>query len=315
LLEKKFITLDGANLSLAYTQHFPTLTQLISSPVTFGFSKIGSVDSLSLSIGIWLWMCLLFFVAHKLSRLWNLALPTYFDATILTAIFALIVFQLSVTTIIWEHLPFASFIQFPWRLQLLLSVVSAGLGRYWDRWPTFMKVFLGLIVVIQMLIMARVHPIDRFHRTNVDYMAFSQTTTTQHENMPKTFTFTDIGNWQPTPSILSGSARTSVTRWSGSNRTYTVEVITPTIITEPTMYFPGWKTTVTALPSMEHFQANYLNSEAIQGRIAYQLEPGNYIIRTKFTEQTTARLIGDTISLISIFCIFVWFYKTYSTST
>jgi hypothetical protein len=311
LVEKKFITLDGVDLSTSFSTHFPTLQQLVSSPLSFGFSQIGSIDSLSLGAGMWLWLCLVLLLGYAMAGVWRkqeLPKLVSIDTTLLVA--ALLLFQLSWTTPIWQVIPFAQFIQFPWRLLLLLSILSASLFTRWQHWPYSMKWLIGLVLCIQSILILRVVPVDRFHRTTEDYMAFSQTTTTQNENMPKTFTFQEIANWQPTPTVLNGSATFQVKRWTGSSRTYQVEAITAATIIEPTMNFPGWQTRVVLLAgessTKKEYQTEYVDSESIGGRIAYSLEPGSYLVYTRFTEWTTARVLGDTATLAGLGLAFVW---------
>ena len=51
LAEKQYIVLDNVNLSSAFARHFPTLGQLLTSPLSFGFSYASPVDTMSFAVG------------------------------------------------------------------------------------------------------------------------------------------------------------------------------------------------------------------------------------------------------------------------
>ncbi len=120
--------------------------------------------------------------------------------------------------------------------------------------------------------------------------------------MPFTFRYLLIADWQPSPSIFSGEAEIAkVEYWNGSDRLYRVNVVTPTVLVEPTMYFLGWETQIrNVVTSSDSFKnVTYIDSDEIQGRIAYRLEPGIYQVRTRFTQNTPARHIGNASFLIT----------------
>jgi hypothetical protein len=50
----------------------------------------------------------------------------------------------------------------------------------------------------------------------------------------------------------------------------------------------------------------YQHSPAIAGRIAFSLPAGEYQVTTRFTQNTPARLAGNTISLITILTFAGW---------
>jgi hypothetical protein len=117
----------------------------------------------------------------------------------------LILFQLEITLPIWRIIPLASFIQFPWRLSLFLSVLGAGVGAIlWTKINKKLRWLLLGLLSLQLLSFSKLKPVDYFHRDNVDYDAFSQSTTTNNENLPRDFSYLDIADWQPTPKMIQG---------------------------------------------------------------------------------------------------------------
>ena len=177
------------------------------------------------------------------------------------------------------------------------------------------KPFLTILVVVtfsQLLVILHARPADRFHKTNEDYQAFTMTTSTQNENLPRTFEYMNIADWKPSPSVLTGEANIEVVNWRGSSRSYTLDVTEKSIITEPTMNFAGWETTIEN--QSEKQTITYTNSEEIAGRIAYEIEPGQYTVSSRFTQHTWPRLVGNSVTLATVLFLFgVYSYFIFTT--
>ncbi len=286
LAEKNQIVLDNANLNIDFLTHFPTLKELLLAPLEFGFSRVGSVDDLSFSLGlvqilIIVLSFILLFINQKFAQK---------NKFLIILILACLVFQLSLTQKIWQVLPLVSFIQFPWRLTLFISILILPLAaQLWQ----FNKIRLILLflLLIQIINLSRLKPADQFHYQKVDYEAFSQTTSTQNENLAKTFKYQNFADWQPTAKILNGEGEIKINYWFGSKREYQLHLTTDATIIEPSMNYLGWQTWA------NQQKISYFDNEQIAGRIAYQLKAGDYLIKTKFTQQTPARLIGNFVSL------------------
>ena len=308
--EKNLVTVGEVGLVSSFTSHFPTLKQLIVSPLSFGFSQPGSIDSLSFSLGLIQIVLLLISSIMIFKALISKALrqrKTLNNSLRLLSILVasclwLVIFQLKLTKPIWELIPLVSFIQFPWRLSLFLGVFWAGIGALiWTLAKTNLKLVLIGLLIIQFISYLKAKPVDYFHRTNVDYDAFSQSTTTKNENLPKSFTYLEIADWQPRPVVLTGDVQVKVDYWTGSDRQYTIIAHTPAVIVEPTMYFAGWQTVADF--NGEQKQLTYVDNEQIQGRIGYELEAvGTYELRSEFTQRTWPRMVGNAVSVVSIVC-------------
>ncbi|NCN82810.1 MAG: hypothetical protein GW947_02475 [Candidatus Pacebacteria bacterium] len=296
LAEMSSVVVGDASLVSEFSAHFVTLSQLLWSPLRFGFSYLGGVDSLSFAIGLPAILVLLGVGTSLLIRQ-RLAQAGPFLLLFVLACLT-VVGQLSLSKSLWELVPALHFLQFPWRLSLftvtlLLPSLVFLLGQS--------KLILRLLVVLllfQVISLLRLSPIDYFHKTNLDYAVFSQSTSTQNENRTKEFTYADIGDWQPRPTLLQPDAGIiTVQSWNGSKRKYTLLLTTETTIIEPTMNFPGWETTV--LQDGVNKTVSYIHNDVSAGRIAYELPAGSYQVMTLFTQNTPARLIGNAVSLIS----------------
>jgi hypothetical protein len=214
----------------------------------------------------------------------------------------LFLFQLQVTQPLWKLIfPVAKYLQFPWRLSLFWGVLILPLFAFvWEEAHGAIKLFLMCILIGQLISLSRVTSVDYFHRQIEDYNFFAQSTSTMNENRSRTFTFTDLGGWQPTPQMLDGDAEISVQYWRGSRRAYDLTVHSAVTVVEPTMNFIGWQTKANGQ------LVNYLNSDQIGGRIAYHLPVGEYHIQTEFTQWTWPRIIGNGVGIVTSLCILGW---------
>jgi hypothetical protein len=286
---------------------------LLLSPFGFGFSQQGSIDGLSLAAGLAGLFALLVVVTGIIKQITlGKNLPKINSPLVLLALLSLLslVFQLAFTQPVWSILPFAQFIQFPWRLSLFFAIGSAALVGYVVEKiqnKTIHMILLSLLF-IQLVSLYNAKAVDYFSKNIIDYDLFSQSTSTLNENLPKNFTYQSFAaSWSPQPSVLDDlPAQITVISWTGTKRTYTVTTDQPITIIEPTMLFAGWETTITQ--GETHTKTTYVDSDQIGGRLAYQLEPGTHNVTTRFTQHTLPRLIGNTVSLVSL--LFVVGYLT-----
>jgi hypothetical protein len=308
LVEKSATVVDSAGINVTFFDHFPTFNQLLFGPLKFGFSYAGPIDSLSFSLGIFQVACLVIgslellllgiehstdFFSHKKNRLyaWGISI-----------LMCLIFFQLSISQPIWKiFFPIAKYLQFPWRLSMFWGVLTIPVfALCWEGTSKLGKFILGVCFIWQIIILSRIIPVDYFHRQVQDYNYFPQSTSTLNENRSKTFTYLDIGDWQPSPQVFSGDAQIVVQSWRGSRRQYDLTVQKNSTIVEPTMYFLGWQT------QANNQTVTYVNSPEIGGRIAYTLPPGKYHIKSVFTQWTWSRIVGNTTSVVMAFLILLW---------
>ncbi len=308
LVEKSQVILDNIDTQKDYYQHFATVDQLLFSPIKFGYSFYSNIDSLSYQLGLTQVLGLLisiillisYFMNHE-SRIKNYKKNSVLIFTTVISTL-LILFQLSITTPLWKILPLINYIQFPWRLQLFSSVflaISAGLVfEYLNK--SKIKTLLLVVLIWQAIGIYRSKPLEYVRRDKIEYELYSQSTQTSHENTPKTFTYKDFHDWQPHPVILDGQAEYQVTHWTGSDKKYTINVSEISTIVEPTMYFSGWTTWANGE------KVAYVDDEIVQGRIAFEMEPGTYEIESKFTQWTRSRIVGNGIGIITAISLLGW---------
>lgn len=311
LAEKRLIVLDQAGSINDNARHFATLSQLFLSPLQFGFSYPGSIDTLSLSVGLLTWFTLAIAATGvgvvgiaQLSSHFAHQKPPYqvlpkWLSWLLVACGGFIYLQTTASQWIWAVLSPLRYAQFPWRFGLFVVVLAAPIAGWLieqRRWHWLVRALLIIGLAIQIKTAISLKAVDYFHKTPVDYDAFSQTTSTQNENRTPAFRFEAVPDWQPTATLLEGEGLVTTSVWRGSERSYTVEAKTPVTVVEPTMVFAGWQTTANGQ------RVTYIETAKTFGRLAYQLQPGTYQISSRFTQNTWPRLVGNSISLTT----FAW---------
>ena len=158
---------------------------------------------------------------------------------------------------------------------------------------------------LQVFQVLSVKAIDYQDLNRIDYEFFTDTTSVNKENMPKTFTYQSFSDWQANVSIIDGEGTSLIRKWRGSTRSYELHLVSDATIVEPTAYFPGWQTKVKNLNEDNSWQrVEYIDNQTIQGRLAYQLKSGDYLVKSRFTQQTWPRLLGNTLSALTLFFVF-----------
>lgn len=301
LAEKHLITLDGVDLTLNFAEHFPTLTQLLRLPLHFGYSYWGSVDSMSLGLGLVQSLLLLLTVLYLLQSLWRKHQPEVWTVVSLVLVMA----QLPFFQAVYELVPFASFVQFPWRMSLLLAIALIPVAALLlTQLGTTARKILWILLFLQIGQLYQLRPIDYQYKNPIDYEADAGTTSVNQENMPRSFSYPFFGPKQEPILILEGEGELRVEAVFGSQRRYQLHLTTPATIVESTAYFPGWQSTA------NDQLVSYFDNEHTQGRIAYQLPAGDYQVVTKFTQRTWPRLVGNAVSLLGVLVFGLAFYRS-----
>ena len=299
IVEKNLITLDKVDLTLNYYKHFPEFLQLLRLPIYFGYSYWSSVDSMSFGLGAAQLLIILLALIYLFKK------KTHLNLVFFLMLFVLFLGQLKISRPLYDLLPFANFIQFPWRLALLLSVallpvtaaVVEDLKKPW-------RTLLIIILILQLWQFVQVKPIDYRHKNQIDYDADPGTTSVNQENMPKSFTFPFFEEKQPPVFLLSGNGQIKVDSFFGSRRSYSLDLKEKSTVVESTAYFQGWETKANGK------RIDYTDNIEIKGRIAYELDAGQYEIKSRFTQKTWPRLVGNFVSSLSLLLMVIFFFFT-----
>jgi len=298
LAEKNLITLDSVSLNTAYLQHFPTVDQLLTSTYRFGYSYPGPVDSLQFQVGIGIVAGVLFLILHAIVE--KNIIKRRSIVSIITLYFTLIFLMTPNSSFIWSNVPFLNYMQFPWRLLGITSLVgavgAAYLIVYSSSWLKYLYIFL---VGASVVAFVRYPLPNRFTHDDLYYKTFSQTTTILDENRPKTLQIEPAGLASNAP-LAEDGVEVQRKTWNGSRHVYSVSATKQHEITEPTTYFPGWRTTIDG-------KQTTIDQDKAKGLIHFTVPAGSHAVVTQFTQWTPSRIAGNTLSVLSLglFAIFL----------
>jgi len=308
ILEKQFIVVDASPLTQDYYRHFPTLGQLIYSGWGYGISYEGPVDGFTFQIGwsFWLLVVLGTWLVFRWRRKWKGSL--YVLGTFWLAVFLM----LPISKPLWR-LPVLTYLQFPWRLLfftsfssvLVVSWVIKSLPRY--------AFWLGGGVVIVQLLSLMTFSGPKFDFPREYWFSYPHSGSTANENDPIWFRRDEAFAWfsqRGNPSVaMEGVGQINIEKWNGSRREYLIETTEPNRVVERTMYFPGWETYVDG-KKVELKN----NAKDMFGLINFKVPAGEHVVRTRFTQRTLPRIIGNSLTLTGVIAIFFYGRLTFYVS-
>ncbi|NMC36427.1 hypothetical protein GYA49_05285 [Candidatus Beckwithbacteria bacterium] len=296
ILETKFITLPQVALSKQFLGHFPNLSQLLYSPWGYGYSEVGSADTMSFQLGpihlllliIGLGLLIFKFQKIKFNKL-NLII-IFFIGIFLISVFLM----LPVSSFFWKTFPFLQQIQFPWRLLVLTTLSLSILGGFIaEKLPkVFVYVVLGMVIVYGFFL---AKPQSYLHQDDFMYIMFPFTSSVNHENMPLGFNMDKNAEYKTQLTDTKSKASFNVKKWKTQAHEYQIDSSENTTVIEHTAYFPGWEVWIDGQPV-----SIVSNNSEYPGMITYQVNKGTHQVKTVLTEHTSARKIGDIISLTSL---------------
>lgn len=302
--EKSLINLDNDALSFSYAHHFLSAAQLFSFWPQQGLSFLGRVDGLSFGLGLpaILVLFLVIYLAGRHRQLLRFTiLPLWF---LIGSTLLLLWLQTSASAFLWSVLPFFNYVQFPWRLGLLVSFLITLLSSTLVIKKNT-RSFFAVVIIIQALILCWSWPKNFFHHSRLDYLTYPQTTTTSGENFPRTFSYPYFQADTTKPvDFLLGTGEIKIISTNTTSKHYQLSCLTSEcLLAEQTAYFPGFVTTINGQPTA------YFNNEQVGGRLAYQVTTGNYQVISQFTQKTPIRLFANAISAAALLLVL---YKSLS---
>ena len=320
IFESQFVHIDTILSGyFDYRQHFVTVKELfLSNHFGYGSSVLGSIDDLSLSIGI----------VHEIAGILAVILAVVFfkkSKRISLIIFGLAVIELLVaflmhqkSSFIWERINVLSWLQFPWRFlglsYFLLSVLSAAAVYLVSFKRIKYGVILGLIFIIGVtsLHASFFKPKDWVNIT--DEQKFSgesferQLTVSIFDYLPIYAELPPNKKAPDKPEILSGQAEVKE-YYKGSNfQKGKISAQTNTLIRLPIFDFPGMEVTANG-KVIEHTHDNCQGQDYCFGLISFTLSPGEYNLKVQLKD-TPVRIMGNVVSLISLAVLgIIWVYR------
>ena len=211
--------------------------------------------------------------------------------------FSSIFLMLPISEFVWRLIPFLGYLQFPWRLlslTLLSTTVLAAVLSEKHRW-------LGIVLSISVFVCGQqfIKPFFWEKKEDMYYYDYLFTTSTLHENMPRWFNEENISKFKSRLTSDSGLVTFRELEWKTNKHVYEINVPRKTNIWEHTAYFPGWEIYIDGKKA----EVKYDRPDN-QGIIGVEAPAGRHEVVTKFTERTSARIIGDLMSVFSLVLVF-----------
>lgn len=316
-----FETLIGGYFD--YRQHFVSFGQLfLSNFWGYGSSVWGPGDGMSLSAGniqVIAAGIALFLAVINFRKFKKLSI-VIFTLTILELLVLFMVHQKS--SPIWTALEgVLIFLQFPWRFfsvsTFLLGFLGAA-GVYIIEKLDF-KIFklsstkvYGTVLVLACLILYLpfFKPSEWFNITDKDKFSGiswdKQLTISIFDYLPIYAKFPPTSPAPQYPETLEGLADFKSSGVGSSYKKWVVDVTSPALLRAPVFDFPGMKVFIDGVEK-DHWNDDCRNQDFCLGLVTFKIDPGHHEVLVKLTN-TPVRAIGNLITLVSFFVIFILFF-------
>ncbi|NLE77334.1 MAG: hypothetical protein GX605_11360, partial [Chloroflexi bacterium] len=305
LAEQRFVQLgQWTGGSYSFLKHFVYPSQLLSPFWGFGYAGEGTADAMSFQLG------LAPLVGFAVVCIWGRRLhPGRSKALFLAlATMTVVFFMLPASAPLWQALPLAALVQFPWRLLALTTLTLAALSGAAPRLlagaggaeaRALLPAAL-LAVLLAGLPYAQAEHTPRDPRTEqavavIDFETFSpldrvgMTVWVEEQPLDSPLVAQYLGNEPLTKArVLAGQGQVETIHYGGERVTARVQADGPLTLQFLTYYFPGWHGWVDG-------QQTPLRPEGPQGLIALEVPSGDHQVEIRLGN-TPARSAGLILS-------------------
>ncbi len=291
-----------------FKNHYVLPLQFFDPSWGYGESVPGRGDTISFQLGLALWI-------GVAAAAWTAFRSRHRSIRALTVFsLALLFLHLSLMTglsrAVWEVLPGAGFLQFPWRLLIpatFWASVAGGLAAgEWARGAQFhrrsRRLFAVLLLAMPPALAAPyLHPLFFYPEVpNYDPAVLRRimTTTTAGEYIPVW-----VDQIPPTPSrrqigFLSATGESRFLDSASASYLFELAIDRPGLVLLDVFYFPGWSTRIDSTP-VDTFPVTP------QGLIGWNAPAGRHEVRVEFRD-TPLRRSANLVSLVSVLLIAAW---------
>lgn len=303
-LESKYIDLSRTVSGYYdYHIHFATLKELFITRFWGYGGSLWMQKFLSVSVGQVQWVVVLL----ALILVWRKSKSRiYFLAFSGLALFALFMTH-GKSALIWNSLPFMKYIQFPWRYLTSASFFIALAGGFiLNVLPkAFTKVGAILLVLLTIGFNYSSFRPDIWHTvSDRDFFSGSSWDANREAHKdywPKSAGAPPVSLNYSQMEFVSGSGELTQADLGAHVNKYQINVLEKARVRFPIVYFPGWKAYLDAKPTT-------VLPDGDLGLMALDLPMGDHAVELRFTN-TTPRIIGNSISLLTIGILGIWISK------
>lgn len=283
-IEKKYI-FAGVSEIVDKTVHFASISDLIFQNLTYSVKPPVFIGYLHILILLAAGLIFLFF-----KKLKQKLIIGFFLTVSLISLF----FMTSQSNIVW-NLPLLSFLDFPWRLMLVvifsISVLSGSLGML----PRGKYLCIIISIAAIILYMPLVSVSQKIYHEDSYYQTNDATTTSKGELMP-IWVFTHPEN-KPEYKVIATGVVDNI-NYNSKEISFNVNSPQSQDVIINTIYFPGWIIKV---------NDNIVETKITkpQGLIQFTIPQGLVKVSGSFTK-TPVRVISDNISILSFFTLIAY---------
>ncbi|MFA5828033.1 MAG: hypothetical protein WC841_01540 [Candidatus Shapirobacteria bacterium] len=295
--------------------HFPFIKQLIIPYWGYGASVWGPTDQLSFNIGIANLIGVILIIPFAIfSR--NIKYKSVIVSLLLC--FSIAVFMMNIRSWpLWQIVPIASYIQFPWRFLILTTFTTPLLIGFLSLKKNFswLPIVLAVVATISTANYFRPHKIlnvdDNYflNRFFINQNTQRDPSLISSEYQLNSEDYLPLTNWtikRPTSLLSKIDVAPEVTvsnikYLSEISLSFTAKSAAPTIIKISNYYYPGWQAKIDG-------QITPVFPVDDTGRIGINMSAGEHQVFLEF-KNTPLRTIADAISLLTI--VFFAIYLVY----
>jgi hypothetical protein len=291
-----------------YSDHFVQPAHLLSGTWGYAPGTPGTEGAMSFQLGaVPLILSMVAMVAAFRRRSGERALNLAFAAALILLLFLM----LPISAPLWELLPIASLVQFPWRLLALAALVLAVLSGLSIRMPDSGGLDgRMLILALAAVLGSFAYTLPQYTPTpqhveepllsiefELDYTDMRGMTAWTKE-MPETSPLVEqylTGTDLITAEVLSPSADLEMIRAGGASDEVRVQSSNGTALRFYTYYFPGWRVYIDG----ERLPDEALRAETVYGLITVDIPPGEHEVLLRWGD-TPLRLAGKALTLVCL---------------
>lgn len=249
------------------------------------FIQTGLIELLTLAVSI-LFTGIAFFKKNKKEIL------HVRSVAVLSAVVVLFM-TTTYASFLYEHVPFLSSLQFPWRILSLFiflpPIIVASLLQKIQRKTLLVVACIFLIILVRF---------PQLYGKNYTNLALTTYYFTPYNLFPIDYNTIWTGKTEDYPiekqkiGILQGSGKILSENVHNSERAYTISAQTPLRLVDYTFYFPGWNVYVDGKKTTIEFQ-----DPRYRGVITYMIPVGQHTVHVVL-EDTIIRKLGKLFSII-----------------
>lgn len=302
LFERKFVRLDEI-LSIAYSTHFVTLSQLFHSPWGYGFDMPGTLnDQLSFQIGlahIAVFLLATFFVIRTLPKRFKFDLPHFFILVFLISIFLML--DTKPTGYIWQHLTVLKNIDIPWRFLGVCGLSTSFLAAFVAKTIKNPIVFILLATFVIVANRNHLRINESVQRTDQFFENYNGTATQYNEFTPVTRQTTSVPDILVEKThVLDGDAKVTNFVSNSKNINFDANVQSESsLIRVDKFYFPNTKTNIGEIRVSDAKDKKLKEEKDGSGLILIKLPSGFHQVSIQYQE-TRLRMFANYFTATSL---------------